>query len=266
MADSIFLRVAKEAAQKAGKVAQELKKKGYKSKKKGKKKEDELNVVTEADVAAQRAILTVLGKEFPKHAIVAEEESAEVVQESDYVWAVDPIDGTLAYVRGMPYWGVSISLLKDFEPILGVIYMPETDDLYWSEKGKGSFLNGGEIHVSKVGNIEGVLAYISPGPVFIRKEQLNRTRRLLERVGYSATFGAAVAGLTSLACGRLDLYLPSRVVSVWDVAAGAVLVEEAGGRITDFSGGPVRWEEQGGFEFVATNGFVHDEVLELLNR
>lgn len=265
MADSKFLKVAKKAAQEAGKVVLEVKQRGYKSEKKGKRKEDELNIVTAADVAAERVILAILGKEFPKHAMIAEEESTKPNRESDYLWAVDPIDGTLAFARNLPYWGVSISLLRNHEPAVGVIFMPELKELFWAEKGKGSFLNGKEIHVSKISNIKGTLAYISPGPVFQRKDQLKRADKLLGQVGYWATFGAAVAGLAYLACGRLDLYLPSRVMSVWDVAAGALLVEEAGGKVTDFTGNPVDWAALHEFEFIATNGLVHDEALKLLN-
>jgi myo-inositol-1(or 4)-monophosphatase len=218
------------------------------------------SLVTEADVESEQLIKTVLEGKFPDYSFLGEESGLEEV-ESDYLWAVDPLDGTTNYMIRNPFFDVSIGLIYNSNPILGVVYYPYEDELFTAEKGEGAFLNGEKIGVSKMNRLEDSVgsfcnnrseaAIRRMAPIFIDvKLVTNKFRQL----------GAGGLELGYVACGRTDSFMMPDT-NLWDVAAGTIVVREAGGRVTDFEGNPYSIESP---DILATNGGIHEEMLGIL--
>ncbi len=218
------------------------------------KKEDR-SLVTDLDARAEKIIVEIIQSRFPGHGILCEEGSASV-SEGEYLWIIDPLDGTHNYIRGIPLWGVSIGLVRKEEFVGGIIYMPIENALYVSEKGSGAFKNGKRIHVSDRDAIkECTLSYDS----FIRGDPVLKPTVLGElgkKVFNVRMFGASTTLLTFLAEGRVDIAVEFDD-KPWDLAAGASLIIEAGGAFTDFDGSPTTYRNE---RYIASNGLVHDEV------
>lgn len=183
----------------------------------------------ELDVRAQALITDILLTAFPGHAIYGEEGLAGD-QTSEFHWIVDPIDGTVNYFYGIPHFCVSIALRKGTELLIGVIYDPMMDELFVAEKGGTPTLNGQPIHVSRRGQLAEAMITVGFSK---NKESIDagmvRFRRLLTQVRKTRILGSAALGMAYVACGRLDAYI-EEIISLWDVAAGILLVETAGGR------------------------------------
>ena len=183
----------------------------------------------ELDVRAQALITDILLTAFPGHAIYGEEGLAGD-QSSEFHWIVDPIDGTVNYFYGIPHFCVSIALRKGTELLIGVIYDPMMDELFVAEKGGTPTLNGQPIHVSRRGQLAEAMITVGFSK---NKESIDagmvRFRRLLTQVRKTRILGSAALGMAYVACGRLDAYI-EEIISLWDVAAGILLVETAGGR------------------------------------
>ncbi len=254
MEDKI-LEVAKQAALEAGKII----KKYYLTELDLQNKGHFTNFATKADVESEQKIIEILTKNFPSHNIIAEE-SGMVNKNSQYSWAIDPIDGTIPFVDGIPVFGVSIGILKDNKPFAGVINMVATDELYWAMKGKGAFLNGKKIKVREESNLQNCTIALDLGHTD-RIFKLDKFfRPIAEKVRHIYMLGSAVSALCYVAKGFLDAYIIR--ANIWDFAAGVVLVEEAGGKVTGLLGGEVDYQEAKP-QLICSNGVVHEEILKV---
>jgi myo-inositol-1(or 4)-monophosphatase len=219
------------------------------------------NLVTEMDQRAEREIVTRLRASFPDDAILAEEGGAARGR-SGRRWIVDPLDGTTNYAHGLPIFGVSIGLQAEGRVILGVVYDPTRDELYVAERGRGATLNDAPIAVSATSSLDASLL-VTGFPYNIRETadtNLDEYAAFSVRARAVRRLGSAVLDLAYVASGRFDAFWELRL-SAWDVAAGSLLVEEAGGRITGIDGRPMNVDAP---TLVASNGKVHDAVLRVL--
>jgi myo-inositol-1(or 4)-monophosphatase len=221
------------------------------------------NLVTEVDKLAEQKIIDIIRKAFPAHSILSEE-VGELAQESEYQWIIDPIDGTVNFAHGIPICCVSIGLLKDGHLILGAVYNPMMNELFFAEKGKGATLNGKPISVSKKTDFE--KAFLVTGFPYKWPDGAEHPIKVFERMVLEGLpvrrLGSAAIDLCWVACGRFDGFWEYNL-SAWDVAAGYLLVEEAGGKITDFNGKPYNVFDK---QTLATNGLIHDEMLKVINH
>jgi myo-inositol-1(or 4)-monophosphatase len=219
------------------------------------------NLVTEADHASERAILDVIRKEFPDHFILSEE-VGEIIQDSDYKWIIDPIDGTVNFAHGIPLCCVSIAVEHKGEVILGAVYNPNLQELYFAEKGKGSVLNDKPIRVSEERSV--IKSCLVTGFPYTYLDMPNGPLQVFEkfiRKGIPVRrLGSAAIDLCWVAAGRFDGFYEHKL-EAWDSAAGYLIVEEAGGRVTDFKGEPFSPYQQ---QILATNGKIHDEMLQVI--
>ncbi len=226
-----------------------------------------VNPVTQTDTAAEALIFSGLRGAFPDHRILGEESGgagAEVVTAGpEPIWLVDPLDGTNNFAHGFPHFSVSIGLAVGGVVQLGVIYDPMRDEIFTTMRGGGAQHDGHPIHVSNTATL--AEAFLATGfPYSRRVAAENNTRMLdvfLRRSQGVRRAGSAALDLAYVACGRFDAYWEPGLSS-WDVAAGLLLVEEAGGRFSDFSGGESRALSEG--ELLASNGTIHDEMLRVL--
>ena len=191
-------------------------------------KGNDSNYVTSADVNVQHYLEEHLPQLLPGSTFLGEEEDEQVV-ESEYIWVVDPIDGTSNFIRGLGASAISVGLVKDGKPYLGVIYEPYKNEMYYAERGKGAFLNGKPIHVS---DRDFKHATMCSAASLYNKDLAKPCFNIIEKVYYESDdfrrFGAAAIELAYLAAGRIELYFEIRLFP-WDMAAGQVIIEEAGG-------------------------------------
>lgn len=260
MNDSQFLKVAKQAAIEAGKIIQKYSGKKHKL---NFKNGDSSNFATRVDLEAEELIVKILTKNFPDHNIIAEEKT-RINNNSQYTWAIDPVDGTFSFAHGIPYFSVSIGLLLNNQSIVGIINHVSAKDLYYAQKGNGAFLNGKAIHVSSINNLEGSACGLDFGHKKTRAENMEKyVIPLIGKIGYPYSVGSAVACQALLAKGILDGYVNE--AWIWDFVAGAMIVKEAGGRVTDFEGNEPDWSKER-LSIVASNGLIHNQILEALKR
>jgi len=219
----------------------------------------EFDLVTEADRASEKLVVERLLTHFPSHAIVAEEGGGRDAS-SEFRWYVDPLDGTTNFAHGFPMWNVTLACERAGEIVAGVIFDPLRQELFTAERGGGAYLNNRRIRVSSARRIEeGLLATGFPS----RKRHGNINVHFFHQVAMTShgvrRGGAAALDLAYVACGRLDGYWEFGL-KPWDMAAGMLLVDEAGGRTTDMKGGRAAVT---GPHLVATNSLMHDQVIEL---
>lgn len=255
--DEKILEVAKKAALEAGKII----KKYYLSELKLHDKGHFTNFATKADIESEQKIIEILTENFPNHNIIAEE-SGRVDKASEYSWAIDPIDGTIPFVDGIPTFGVSIGVLKDNKPFVGVINMVATDELYWALKGKGAYLNGKKLQVRKEDSLEKSTIALDLGHTDRIYKLDHFFSPIVEKVRYVYLFGSAVAVFCYVAKGFMDAYIVR--ANIWDIAAGIIIVEEAGGKTTDISGKEINFMEVKP-RIVSSNGSIHDAILKVYN-
>ena len=258
--DKELLQTATSAALKAGSILQELYKNPHNIKFKG-----EIDLVTEADIASEKAIISILSKESPSINILAEESAANNIDvQSDPVWIIDPLDGTTNFAHGFPYFCVSIALYHNNMPKLGVIYAPMQDELFYSVIGAGSMLNNTLLSVSLTKTLN--YALLATGfPYDIRKnskEVIEALHEMLIKAQGLRRAGAAALDLAYVAAGRFDGFWEIKL-KPWDTAAGLLLVQEAGGKVTDFKN-----REYSPFckEILASNGLIHHEMTTILEK
>jgi myo-inositol-1(or 4)-monophosphatase len=217
------------------------------------------NLVTETDLAVEEHIARRITDRFPAHGILGEERVSKASAPGDpHRWVIDPLDGTTNFVHAHPFFCVSIGLERSGEGECGVVFAPYLEELFAAQRGGGAFLNGGRCRVSTEDNLSHAL--LASGFAYREDEQINTNLDNWSRLSTVCRglrrCGAAALDLAYVACGRYDgfweLYL-----SPWDVAAGGVLVREAGGRVSDLSGGSA-WRD--GREILATNGVLHEVV------
>ena len=253
-----MLNVAIEAAREAGKY---LKYNVGKVRTVETKKGEERNLVSEIDRGSEERIIGMIKSRYPSHAILAEESGAEET-EAEYKWIIDPLDGTTNYLHHVPIYCVTIAIEHRGEIIGGVVYDPNLDELFTTERGSGAYLNGKRLKVSDTHQlIDGLLVTGFPYDVASNPDQtVERFVRMLLAAGGMRRLGSAALDLSYVAAGRFDGFWEVSL-NPWDMAAGVLLIQEAGGRVTDFSGvGPNIYRKQ----VLATNGRLHDSVLEIL--
>lgn len=220
-----------------------------------------VDIVTEVDRKSEDLIMDAIGKAFPGHGILTEE-SPEVKQDSPYKWIIDPLDGTTNYSHGFPFFCVSIGFEEAGEVTFGAVYDPMLDELFTAEKGVGAALNGKKITVSSIDDLgRSLLATGFPYDLRASKENnLDFFSKFSLKAQAIRRAGSAALDLCYIAAGRFDGYWEMKL-RPWDVAAGALIVGEAGGRVTDFSGGPFSIY---GRECLASNGLLHEDMTRIL--
>lgn len=224
------------------------------------------DLVTEVDRQCELAITAVLREHFPTHAVVGEEQQADQAGEpgGEMTWYVDPLDGTTNFVFGVPLCTVSIALTRSGKPVLGVVYEPFRDETFTAVDGGGAFLNGAAISVDrKISTLERSLLVTGyPGNTAMRpRMHMVDYRRVIDACGNLRALGSAALELAYVACGRLT---GSWEMSLrpWDVAAGMVLVKEAGGRVSDLAGNPLFLGEY--VDIATSNGLIHEALISTL--
>jgi myo-inositol-1(or 4)-monophosphatase len=254
-----YLRVAKHAALAAGKLLMASYGKLRHSQISMKAKND---FVTEIDKKSEKRIISIIQKTFPRHAIQAEESG--VTSGKGILWVIDPLDGTSNYIHQFPLFSVSIGVLENGRPIAGVIYDPVHRELFTAERGKGAFLNGRRIRVTKISKLADSL--MATGIPFRARERFSQYLASFEKISLSSVGmrrgGSAALDLAYVACGRFDGFWEIDL-SPWDIAAGAILIEEAGGKISDM------WGKSGHLksgDTLASNGLVHAQLCAITSR
>ena len=249
------LELADELAREAGELLLGFQSQGFEISKKGR-----VNLVTEADIAAEQFIVEGIRESFPEDAILAEEGGAEG-EGASFKWVIDPLDGTTNYAHGYPCFCVSIGIELEGRVVAGVVYDPNRADCFMALRGDGAELNGRRIQVSRQDAV--VDSLLCTGFSY-GDEEIARNLELFNRVMLKARSvrrdGSAALDLCYVACGRFDGFWELSL-HPWDVAAGSLIVEEAGGWVSRFDGGPVSIYDR---ECLATNGRIHGVLAELL--
>ncbi len=218
-------------------------------------------IVTDADLAAEEAVVQTIRARYPDHALLTEEGGASSGKAS-YVWVVDPLDGTTNYSRRLPNFCVSIGLVHQGRLTAGVVYDPTRDHLFVAERGRGATLNGAPLKVSRFDRVDDAVVGLDWAHSWEdRQEILARLGRIAPACSTLRGIGSAALGLCYVAAGWIDAYFHV-ALSAWDMAAGLLLIEEAGGRVTDIEGRPWQpWVQR----VLVSNGHLHQALLELMD-
>ena len=226
-------------------------------------KEGVNNLVTEADHASEKAIIEVIKKHYPDHFIMSEE-VGELVMDSEYKWIIDPIDGTVNFANGIPICCVSIAVEKAGQMILAAVYNPMMDEFFFAQKGFGASLNDKKILVSEKNEL--IKSCMVTGFPYTYLDEPNGPLQCFERFIRKGVpvrrLGSAAIDLCWVAAGRFDAFYEHKL-QAWDSAAGFLMVEEAGGKVTDFKGDYYSPYQP---HIVASNGKIHDELLLAINN
>lgn len=259
MDEAKFLEVAKKAAQAASDLIRT---------ESGKEqsiidKKSRFDIVTQVDFDAERKILEIIREAFPEHNTLSEEEGL-TDKGSDYTWVIDPLDGTSLFTAGLPDYCVAIGLLKNNQPFLGVVSRVETNEVYWAQVSKGAYKNGQQIHVSNVDDLSRAVVFSDFQNTWEQRiADLKRAELLVKEVKTLRCGTATVSSLSHLAEGKISGC--AHVARAWDFVAAAVLVTEAGGKITDWWGNPVDWSEEW-IKAVLSNGLIHDQLVDIARQ
>ncbi|MBV6421490.1 MAG: Inositol-1-monophosphatase [Ignavibacteriaceae bacterium] len=226
-------------------------------------KTNEQNLVTETDKASEKLITDFIKKKYPSHGILAEEGS-ELNKNAEYLWVIDPLDGTTNFTHGLPIFAVSIGVQKNGETIYGVVYDVMRDVTYSAEKGSGSFENGKKISVSKNENL-GHSVLVTGFPYNIKEnpdKAFERFIAFLKEARAVRRLGSAAIDFCFVASGVFDGFWEVSL-HPWDICAGKLIVEEAGGLVTDFDGKEIGIYSK---RILATNKFVHQKIIDVMRR
>jgi myo-inositol-1(or 4)-monophosphatase len=222
------------------------------------------DLVTDADQASEAFVVDRIRKAYPNHAILGEEGTGDrgLLQQDGFVWVIDPLDGTVNYAHQLPMFAVSICLLHDQQPLIGAIYLPILDELFVAEKGNGATCNGTPIRVSSTKTLED--SVVATGFAYDKhisdRDNLDNVARFIKRLRGIRRMGAAAVDLAYTACGKLDGYWEDKI-QPWDIAAGMLLVEEAGGRVSNYKNQHLTPSSP---HLIVSNGLIHDEMASLL--
>ena len=260
---SEILDFALETAHKAGRLLCDL----YHQQHSMRLKSSDIDIVTEADVASERLIVEAIHARFPDHRVLSEEGLGNWQAEpgkARRLWLVDPLDGTVNYAHGYPFWGVSLALAEHGRVVTSVTYDPLRDETFWTERHQGAWCDGRRMSISEVNQLRDAL--VATGFAYKRAtladNNLAEFGAVMPRVQGVRRAGAAVLDMAHLADGRLDGYWEMHL-KPWDWAGGWLLIEEAGGVVTNRVG--ETWS-LGSTDIVASNGSLHTELLQLLQR
>jgi len=250
---SHYTAVAAEAALKAGAIQKARYGQSLEVEHKG-----VIDLVTDVDHACEEAILGVLRSRFPGHDIITEETDLERTG-SRYLWFVDPLDGTTNYAHGYPFFCSSVALTVDGRPTAGAVYDPIKDELFTGERGSGAFLNGRPMKVSSASELLCSLL-VTGFPYDVRDDPEAKLRlftRFMAQARALRRDGAAALDLCYVAAGRSDGFW-EETLQTWDMMAGILMIEEAGGRVSRLDGSPIRLQAD---EVLASNGLIHEPML-----
>ncbi len=221
------------------------------------------NLVTEVDKLSEQVIIETIKQDFPEHSILSEEIGA-LSQDSEYQWIIDPIDGTVNFAHGIPICCVSIGLRKNGKMLLGVVYNPMMQELFFAERGKGATLNGKPIQVSTKQDFK--TACLVTGFPYKWPDTKEHPIKVFERMILQGLpvrrLGSTALDLCWVACGRFDGFWEYNL-NPWDLAAGYLIVREAGGKISNFKGEATTVFDK---ETLATNGLIHEQMLAVINN
>jgi myo-inositol-1(or 4)-monophosphatase len=257
---AFMLQLAVDAALEAGRF---LRMNIGKIKRIERKHGEESNLVTEIDKRAEQLIIEKIKQRYPQHDFLAEE-SGTHANNSDFKWIIDPLDGTTNFTHGLPIFCASIALEHKGEIILGAIYDPNADELFTGEKGKGAYLNNRKIRVSETRNLLESLI-VTGFPYDIKKNPYNAVEHFSNVLVESQAvrrLGSAALDLSYVACGRFDGFWEV-TLNPWDMAAGVLFVQEAGGKFTNFKGFPSDIYNP---NVLATNGIIHEQLVGVLRK
>lgn len=229
-------------------------------------KKSEIDLVTEMDCAAEKRIIKIIQRAFPDHSFLCEESGATrrdgQAGQSEHRWIIDPIDGTTNFAHSLPICSVSIAYEEDGIVRMGGVYDPIREELFYAEKGRGAFLNGKKIRVSKTKKLNDAL--LATGFPYDRRNDPDKYLRIFREFLMQAQeirrLGSAALDLCYVACGRFDGYWEAHL-NPWDKAAGMLILKEAGGKHSDYAGKPLTLTEP---TIVATNGLLHGSILTVL--
>lgn len=255
-----YLDIAIKAAKEAGKIH----KKYFNSGLKIKTKSSSFDLLTIADTEAERAVVSLIKGYFPRHNFLAEEFRYQK-KNSEYTWVIDPLDGTNNFASGMPIFCASVALMHKGRILAGAVYDVTRDELFYAQKGEGAFLNGKRIRVNSAHTLKQSL--LITGFYYSRSEEMVRTletirRFFLKHILGLRRLGAAALDLCYVACGRAAGFWEFQL-SPWDFAAGKLIIEEAGGRVSGTRGEKVPLTKE--YFIVASNAKVHNKLLEVIN-
>jgi len=260
--DKDFSKITKSAVE-AALIAGEILKSGFRTHYKIEKKEGKHNLVTEYDLLSEKTIISYINDKFEDHSILCEEEG-EFEKKSDIKWIIDPLDGTVNFAHTIPMFAVSLAVSKKDEIITGVTYHPLNGELFVAEKDKGAFFNGEKLNISKTQKLDD--AFLTTGfPYNLHENPNNCQDRFLNilKLGLPIRrIGVASLDLAYLAAGRFDIFWETGL-GPWDCAAGILLIEEAGGKVTHYDGSKIILKKKNAI--VASNTHLHDEFLKFLN-
>lgn len=222
-----------------------------------------INLVTEADHASEALIMAEIRSRYPRHDILTEE-SAGIATGADFTWIIDPLDGTTNYAHGYPVFCVSVALAKSGEICFGAVYNPMLDEMFYGERGNGAFLNGRQIHVSATTEmLKSLLATGFPYDIRdSRENNLNYFQAMATEAQAIRRAGAAALDMAYVAAGRFDGFWELKLMP-WDTAAAWLLVEEAGGLVTDIYGNPFHLYSP---HALASNGHIHEGIIDILSQ
>lgn len=255
MIDNQDLRIAIDAAKRAGKILGNNFNKKYRIIRKSVRE-----MVSEIDMQSQQEILRVLNDYNPSYEIITEEKSLSI-QNNGKVWIIDPLDGTHNYIAGLPFSGISIGLACDNVFTLGVIYFPMEDELYYAIKGEGAFCNGEQIFVSKNSELsKAIINY--DNQFYLSEKSFDYYKILTQKAFTTRIFGVATKDLCLIASGKIDGRIWNST-KIYDIAGGIVILSEAGGKITNFDGSSCDFTSN---KVVASNGKVHAGLLEIFDN
>ncbi|HIP92239.1 MAG TPA: inositol monophosphatase [Thermotoga sp.] len=213
------------------------------------------DLVTDVDKESQKIIVENIRKNFPDEHIISEEGISE---KGNKVWIIDPIDGTVNFVHGLPSFSISLAYVEKHKIIFGVVHVPVTGETFYAIKGKGAYMNGERISVSERKNLKECVGSTGNYPEFTGKLILgldNKVRRI-------RILGSAAASAAYVGAGKFDFFVAKRI-NLWDVAASILIVRESGGKVTDFNGNEANINSR---SFVFSNSFIHDEVLDIVKK
>lgn len=259
--DPVFLATAVEIVLRAGEIQMARRESGFQIDKKG-----TIDLVTEVDLECEKMCRAVLAERFPQHDILAEELSSGPGQPrtSRYRWVFDPLDGTTNYAHGLPVFCASLALEIEGRVEVGAIYDPTRKELFTGERGQGAFVNGARLRVSETGSLLDALL-VTGFPYDVHQKLVPLLAMFGAFLGQARAvrrLGSAALDLCYVAAGRFDGFW-EQTLKPWDVAAGALIVEEAGGRITGMDGSPF---DPAAAHLVASNGQIHEAMLDVIKR